>query len=300
MGPVEAPQDELAALLERGRPSVGRPRPRDPRHGRRARPLAPRPRHGRHRLARTRAGASIAAAHAHRPDPRRRHRRARRRGLLLLQDAGADPTRIGGAARSVRPLVGRRSSTTRPTRRSLVLLSRGRSDGRRHGVPGRRCSGRGITPSSTVTRRAGRGDPGRRGASRRPVPTPLEAWRILAGRPRMGADFDDGDSCRPRPGLEGAIDATKGCFLGQESVARVRNLGHPPRVLRHLQGRRRRRRRATPCRPAATEVGHITSAAARLTAARSRSRGSGGTARDAELGRASDAVRLMLATATLD
>ena len=37
-------------------------------------------------------------------------------------------------------------------------------------------------------------------------------------------------------GLEELIDTTKGCFLGQESVARVQNLGHPPRVLRHVQG----------------------------------------------------------------
>jgi folate-binding Fe-S cluster repair protein YgfZ len=30
---------------------------------------------------------------------------------------------------------------------------------------------------------------------------------------------------------EPVIDRTKGCYLGQESVARVRNLGHPPRVV---------------------------------------------------------------------
>jgi folate-binding Fe-S cluster repair protein YgfZ len=35
--------------------------------------------------------------------------------------------------------------------------------------------------------------------------------------------------------LERLIDVTKGCFLGQESVAKVRNLGHPPTVLRHLR-----------------------------------------------------------------
>jgi len=60
-----------------------------------------------------------------------------------------------------------------------------------------------------------------------------ETWRILRGIPRMGADFDT-DSLPAEAGLESAIDRTKGCFLGQESVARVANLGHPPRVLRHL------------------------------------------------------------------
>jgi folate-binding protein YgfZ len=55
----------------------------------------------------------------------------------------------------------------------------------------------------------------------------LEAWRIARGRPRFGADFTE-DSLPAEAGLEGTIDFTKGCFLGQESVAKVRNLGHPP------------------------------------------------------------------------
>ncbi len=62
-----------------------------------------------------------------------------------------------------------------------------------------------------------------------------EAWRILEGRPRMGPEFDQ-RSLPAEAHLDDLIDATKGCFLGQESVARVRNLGHPPRVLRHVQG----------------------------------------------------------------
>ncbi|HET6713900.1 MAG TPA: hypothetical protein VFI59_09345 [Actinomycetota bacterium] len=63
----------------------------------------------------------------------------------------------------------------------------------------------------------------------------VEVWRIRAGRPRMGPDFDR-TSIPAEGGLEALIDTSKGCFLGQESVARVRNLGHPPRVLRHLEG----------------------------------------------------------------
>jgi folate-binding protein YgfZ len=61
-----------------------------------------------------------------------------------------------------------------------------------------------------------------------------EAWRILRGIARMGADFDE-RSLPSEAGLEATIDYGKGCFLGQEAVARVRNLGHPPRILRHLQ-----------------------------------------------------------------
>jgi folate-binding protein YgfZ len=60
-----------------------------------------------------------------------------------------------------------------------------------------------------------------------------EAWRIERGIARMGPDFDQG-SLPAEAGLDGAIDDEKGCFVGQESVARVRNHGHPPRVLRHV------------------------------------------------------------------
>jgi folate-binding protein YgfZ len=62
----------------------------------------------------------------------------------------------------------------------------------------------------------------------------LEVWRIRHGVARMGADFGL-DALPAEVGLESAIDTTKGCFLGQESVARVRNLGHPPRVLVHVR-----------------------------------------------------------------
>ena len=60
-----------------------------------------------------------------------------------------------------------------------------------------------------------------------------ELWRIARGDPRLGVDFEAG-SLPAESGLERLIDLTKGCFLGQESVAKIRNLGHPPTVLRHL------------------------------------------------------------------
>ena len=60
-----------------------------------------------------------------------------------------------------------------------------------------------------------------------------ELWRIAHGDPRIGVDFEAG-SLPAESGLERLIDLTKGCFLGQESVAKIRNLGHPPTVLRHV------------------------------------------------------------------
>jgi folate-binding protein YgfZ len=65
-------------------------------------------------------------------------------------------------------------------------------------------------------------------------PDAIEVFRIRTGRARMGVDFDE-TSIPAEASLDATIDTTKGCFLGQESVARVRNLGHPPRVLLHLR-----------------------------------------------------------------
>jgi folate-binding protein YgfZ len=62
-----------------------------------------------------------------------------------------------------------------------------------------------------------------------------EVWRVRRGIARMGRDFDE-RSLPAEAGLEATIDSEKGCFLGQEAVARVRNLGHPRRLLRHLHG----------------------------------------------------------------
>ena len=90
-------------------------------------------------------------------------------------------------------------------------------------------------------------------------PHALEAWRILQGTPKMGSDFDT-DSLPAEAGLEGTIDRTKGCFLGQESVARVANLGHPPRTLRHL-GADGDVGPGDPVSAGGAEVGHITGAA---------------------------------------
>ena len=64
----------------------------------------------------------------------------------------------------------------------------------------------------------------------------------MALRPRLGVDTDErtiphevGWIGGPR---EGAVHLDKGCYRGQETVARVHNLGKPPRmlVLLHLDG----------------------------------------------------------------
>jgi tRNA-modifying protein YgfZ len=70
------------------------------------------------------------------------------------------------------------------------------------------------------------------------TPQSLETWRIRRGAVRMGSDFGP-DALPAEAGLEDTIDLTKGCFLGQESVAKVRNLGHPPWVLRLVRSQAR-------------------------------------------------------------
>jgi folate-binding protein YgfZ len=65
-----------------------------------------------------------------------------------------------------------------------------------------------------------------------------EAARIAAHAPRPGVDTDH-KTLPHEAGLIGtAVHLNKGCYRGQETVARVHNLGHPPRrlVLLHLDG----------------------------------------------------------------
>lgn len=69
-----------------------------------------------------------------------------------------------------------------------------------------------------------------------------EAHRVPALRPRLGVDTDERTIPHEvrwigGPG-DGAVHLDKGCYRGQETVARVHNLGKPPRmlVLLHLDG----------------------------------------------------------------
>ncbi len=66
----------------------------------------------------------------------------------------------------------------------------------------------------------------------------LEALRIATGRPRLGLETDHRTIPHEIGWLETAVHLNKGCYRGQETVARVHNLGRPPRrlVLLHLDG----------------------------------------------------------------
>ena len=66
----------------------------------------------------------------------------------------------------------------------------------------------------------------------------LEAERIASGRARIGMDTDHKSIPNELGVLDKAVHMNKGCYRGQETVAKVFNLGHPPRrlVLLHLDG----------------------------------------------------------------
>jgi hypothetical protein len=65
-----------------------------------------------------------------------------------------------------------------------------------------------------------------------------EALRVEARRPRAGLDSDHRTIPNELQWLTTAVHLDKGCYRGQETVARVHNLGRPPRrlVLLHLDG----------------------------------------------------------------
>ena len=62
--------------------------------------------------------------------------------------------------------------------------------------------------------------------------------RIARGEPRLGLDTDDRTIPNEVGWIGPAVHLDKGCYRGQETVARVHNLGRPPRrlTLLHLDG----------------------------------------------------------------
>ena len=66
----------------------------------------------------------------------------------------------------------------------------------------------------------------------------LEAQRVSARRPRIGFEMDHKSIPNELGLLNKSVHMNKGCYRGQETVAKIANLGSPPRrlVLLHLDG----------------------------------------------------------------
>jgi folate-binding protein YgfZ len=92
-----------------------------------------------------------------------------------------------------------------------------------------------IIPAEAVATMA---DAARSGSIRLAGSLAVEALRIAAWRPRLGVDTDERTIPHELDWLRSAVHLTKGCYRGQETVAKVHNLGRPPRriVLLDLDG----------------------------------------------------------------
>ena len=89
------------------------------------------------------------------------------------------------------------------------------------------------------------------------------ALRIEAGTPLYGVDLTDDNIAQEAARTHLAISFTKGCYLGQEPIARLDALGHTNRELRGLRLQNGSVPvPGTPVFADATEAGRITSAAA--------------------------------------
>jgi tRNA-modifying protein YgfZ len=89
----------------------------------------------------------------------------------------------------------------------------------------------------------------------------LERLRILARTPRWGREIDEGILPAEAGRLdERAISFTKGCYPGQEPLARLRNRGHVNRTLRVLEVDGDAPRQAAEVTHGDRVVGRVTSA----------------------------------------
>lgn len=92
----------------------------------------------------------------------------------------------------------------------------------------------------------------------------LEALRVAAWRPRLNAETDHRTIAHELDWLRTAVHLHKGCYRGQETIARVHNLGRPPRrlVFLHLDGSGHELPApGGPVRLGERVVGHLTSVA---------------------------------------
>jgi folate-binding protein YgfZ len=67
------------------------------------------------------------------------------------------------------------------------------------------------------------------------TPEAAEIVRVEAGVPRFGAEMDAGTMPAEAAIVEDAVSFTKGCYIGQETVARLHYKGKPNRHLRGLK-----------------------------------------------------------------
>ena len=170
---------------------------------------------GLERRRRARAGRVLRGAPADAEGARDRAARrppARARGLPAADRAGARRARPRRAA-SARASPRRPRSSPRSTARTSSSAARG------------------SRPPTTASRRRRCSTPS---SSRRVSPDELELLRIQAGTPAWGKEIDDRVLPAEAGLTERAVSFTKGCYPGQEPIARLHYRGHANRGLRVL------------------------------------------------------------------
>lgn len=89
-----------------------------------------------------------------------------------------------------------------------------------------------IVPRTALTEIADAAAQGQRALAGQ---TAVDALRVAAWRPRWSGEVDERAIPHELDWLRTAVHLNKGCYRGQETVAKVHNLGHPPRRIVALQ-----------------------------------------------------------------
>lgn len=93
------------------------------------------------------------------------------------------------------------------------------------------------------------------------TPDAYETARVEAGVPRFGADLTPENFPGEAGVLDRAVDFGKGCYPGQETVARMRYRGHPNKTLYRISYRVEQLAPGTPILQGEKKVGTLTSVA---------------------------------------
>ncbi|OWP22458.1 folate-binding protein YgfZ [Microbacterium sp. AISO3] len=155
--------------------------------------------------------------------------RMRFRLRVEVADRSGDTAVVGGTASAVADLAS--SAVWRDPWPEVSIGGWGYATGEGHPGAGRDWA-EAIVDREELRRLADEAIAGRRRIAGRWA---ADALRIAAWRPRADSEADGMTLPHEVDWLRTAVHLSKGCYRGQETVAKVHNLGHPPRRLVALQ-----------------------------------------------------------------
>ncbi|GLJ79789.1 CAF17-like 4Fe-4S cluster assembly/insertion protein YgfZ [Microbacterium imperiale] len=155
--------------------------------------------------------------------------RMRFRLRVEITDRSAETAVVGGATSAVADLTAR--AVWRDPWPDVTVGGWGYAASEGHPATGRDWA-EAVVDTSELERLAAQVRAGERAIAGRLA---ADALRIAAWRPRPSAEADGMTLPHEVDWLRTAVHLSKGCYRGQETVAKVHNLGHPPRRLVALQ-----------------------------------------------------------------